>query len=85
MDVARLKHLPSGMSLCALCGSTTTSPGDLCTYHQEATGDWAVNNRLMCDFVHRGRIPPRLPPEQRVDDPRDELCAAGAVEMVAAV
>jgi hypothetical protein len=29
---------------------------------------WAESNRIMCDFVHRKKIPPRLAPEGRVDE-----------------
>jgi hypothetical protein len=43
------------MSLCVFCGHATLGGRDLCAYH-DATheDDWAVGNRLMCDFLHRG-------------------------------
>jgi hypothetical protein len=31
-------------------------------------GDWAAENRIMCDFIHRGIVPPRLPAAERADD-----------------
>jgi hypothetical protein len=30
--------------------------------------DWAVANRIMCDFFHRKKVPPRLAPPERDDD-----------------
>jgi hypothetical protein len=30
--------------------------------------DWAIANRIMCDFFHRGKVPPRLPQGERDDD-----------------
>jgi hypothetical protein len=30
--------------------------------------DWAAGNRIVCDLVHRGVVPLRLPKEQR-DEP----------------
>lgn len=57
------------MALCASCGLTTLS-GDvaLCPHHHAVYGDdWAIMNRIMCDFFHRGIEPPRLPKEDRDD------------------
>jgi hypothetical protein len=48
------------MSLCALCASPTADAG-LCTHHIFVFGDgssWATGNRIMCDFLHRGVVPP---------------------------
>jgi len=43
------------MSLCAVCGHTTGEPGSVCGYHGAGHGDdWARENRLMCDLLHRG-------------------------------
>ena len=41
----------------------------LCAHHTREGGDrWAENNRCMCDLLHRGRVPPRLPPAERKDE-----------------
>ena len=38
----------------------------LCAHHAPGScDDWTENNRLMCDLLHGGRIPPRLPPAER--------------------
>jgi len=35
----------------------------MCAHHVASSGDdWAMGNRIMCDFLHRGVSPP---PEQR--------------------
>jgi hypothetical protein len=46
------------MSLCAYCGHATV--GAWCDYHANVPDDddWATGNRAMCDFVHRGIVPP---------------------------
>ncbi len=52
------------MSLCAACALQLSDDMALCPHHHGLSGDdWATTNRLMCDFVHRGRIPPRTRPE----------------------
>lgn len=44
------------MSLCSACGLALAGDADFCPYHQTGYAeDWAVANRIMCDFVHRGR------------------------------
>ena len=52
--------------ICALCGlRLANADGDLCAHHMFGGGDaghWATGNRIMCDFVHRGIVPP-TPPE----------------------
>jgi hypothetical protein len=54
------------MSFCAACGIEIAGDGALCAYHRGRRGDgWAENNRCMCDLLHRGRVPPRLPPPDR--------------------
>ncbi len=46
------------MTLCAYCG-VEAPPGGLCSRHTFAHGDdWAKGNRVMCDFLHRGVLPP---------------------------
>ena len=45
------------MSLCVFCGHAVVGNRDLCGYHDAShEGDWAVGNRIMCDFVHRGIV-----------------------------
>jgi len=58
------------MSLCAVCGLEIPRGGsELCAGHVADTGNgWAENNRRMCDLLHRGLVPPRVPPAQREDD-----------------
>jgi len=54
------------MSLCACCGERVGDGGDLCGYHVLGDGsDWATGNRILCDFVHRGIVPPT---------PREVIC-----------
>jgi len=52
------------MSLCALCGHRTLGTEEICLFHffRTADDDWAAANRIMCDFLHRGIVPP-APPE----------------------
>ena len=59
------------MSLCAQCAQPTLGPGEFCAFHTAGqTEDWAAGNRLMCDFLHRGIVPP-TPPD--VADPSIEM------------
>ena len=61
------------MSLCAACGAKIPGDGTLCAHHVPGSRDaWAENNRLMCDLVHRSRVPARLPPAER----EEEFCDA---------
>ena len=54
------------MGLCAACGVRIPGDGTLCAHHVPGSGNhWAENNRLMCDLLHRGRVPSRLPPAER--------------------
>ena len=51
------------VSLCVLCRQPTLDSRSLCTYHHSGpVDDWAVGNRIMCDFLHRGIVSP-TPPE----------------------
>jgi hypothetical protein len=62
------------MSLCVSC--RTQLPGDerLCRHHDTPYDEeWAESNRIMCDFFHRKKLPPRLTPSQREDDLADYL------------
>jgi hypothetical protein len=57
------------MSLCASCGLQLTGDAALCPHHHCVYGDdWAVANRIMCDFFHRGKLPPRLAQTERDDE-----------------
>jgi hypothetical protein len=52
------------MSFCVLCAQPTLGRDDVCAYHLHGHGgDWATGNRIMCDFLHRGVVPP-APSEQ---------------------
>jgi hypothetical protein len=54
------------MSMCALCGFEMIGAEGLCPHHLASVEEsWAVANRIMCDFVHRGKTPPRLPEPER--------------------
>jgi hypothetical protein len=56
------------MSVCASCGLEILDGSGLCRHHMTVGDGWAESNRIMCDFVHRKKIPPRLAPEGRVDE-----------------
>jgi hypothetical protein len=70
------------MSRCAQCGFELEASVELCSHHHVRDEDWAASNRIMCDFLHRGKEPARLPPSARetVDvesvDPAAEVVAA---------
>ena len=52
------------MPLCVQCGVPATGSAEICSHHALSHGDdWAKANRIMCDFLHRGIIPPALPAE----------------------
>jgi hypothetical protein len=55
------------MSLCVLCGQPNPDDEILCSAHISTDEDWAVSNRIMCNFVHRGVVPPRVPTPGRSD------------------
>lgn len=57
------------MSLCAACGLQLNGDSALCAHHHSLDADnWAIGNRVMCDFLHRGKEPARLSHEDRRDD-----------------
>jgi hypothetical protein len=59
------------MSLCSMCGQQVVGNAGLCAHHVAASTDgWAVENRIMCDYFHRGIAPPRLPVADRNVDHR---------------
>jgi len=48
------------------CAQPTLDRDDVCAYHLPGHGDdWAIGNRIMCDFLHRGIVPPA--PSERSD------------------
>lgn len=51
---------------CSQCG--VIENGGLCAYHHFtlAGDEWAVSNRIMCDLLHRGTVPARVPREERL-------------------
>jgi hypothetical protein len=60
------------VSRCVNCGETVIDGSALCTHHVTGHGDdWAVGNRIMCDFVHRGIVLSR--PSAPVGQPIDFL------------
>jgi hypothetical protein len=67
--LARGLLVPRDVSICASCGLQLAGDSALCPHHHCVFGDdWAEGNRLMCDFFHRGKVPPRLPTEEPEDD-----------------
>lgn len=65
------------MSLCASCGLQLAGESNLCAHHHVGSeDDWASVNRIMCDFVHRGKAAPRLSPSERNDEPRATVAEA---------
>lgn len=70
------------MSLCASCGLQLSGDAALCPHHHVnySGEDWAAGNRIMCDFFHRGIVPPRVPePERRENETETEPWAYGVV------
>jgi hypothetical protein len=57
------------MSACVSCGLEISDSSELCRHHVSQGDGWAESNRIMCDFVHRKKIPTRLAPEGRADEP----------------
>jgi hypothetical protein len=57
------------MSLCVSCGLEQGDQSELCRHHLASQGNtWAASNRIMCDFLHRGKVPPRLRAGARMDE-----------------
>jgi hypothetical protein len=71
------------MSRCAQCGFELEASVELCPHHHVRDDDWAGSNRIMCDLLHRGREPARLPPSAREPVEIESLDPAAVV--VAAV
>lgn len=56
-------------SLCTSCGLTLPGDDGLCSHHHQVYGDdWAVGNRIFCNWIHRGVVPERLSPADRADE-----------------
>jgi hypothetical protein len=52
-----------------MCGLELSGDVALCPHHHGVyEDDWAVTNRIMCDFLHRGKIPGRLTRQERADE-----------------
>jgi hypothetical protein len=56
------------MSLCPSCGLEIIDRSGLCRHHLSQGDGWAESNRIMCDFVHRKKIPARLGSADRADE-----------------
>lgn len=56
------------MSLCSVCGIRLGGDASLCAHHDVPAHGWAAENRIMCDLLHRGIVPPRLPAVKLLDD-----------------
>ena len=64
------------------CGETLIGGSRLCPYHLTSHGDdWAMANRIMCDFVHRGIVlsRPSRPARQPIDFLVEELQGAETI------
>jgi hypothetical protein len=64
------------MSRCALCTTEVPAGQGLCPHHDAQEMGWAASNRIMCDLLHRGLVPPRVRPSEREDEFRGCLQAA---------
>ena len=58
------------MNRCALCGIELSDGGRLCGQHAYHDPGWAASNRVICDLLHRGIVPSRLPAIDRDEDLR---------------
>lgn len=68
---ARMRaNIEAGYVICPLC-ATSIRVGEMCPHHVANAvlgyDDWSRGNRIMCDFFHRRRVPPRLKDEERED------------------
>ena len=66
------------MNLCASCGIEIPPALTICVHHHHTDPEWARANRIMCDFLHRGIVPRRLPVREREDSRRDCLIEIAA-------
>ncbi len=59
-EAPRIVAAPFGV--CAICGGLIAARTGVCAAHLAvADADWAARNRLMCDLLHRGKLPPGPP------------------------
>ena len=58
------------MNRCVLCGVELPGGHDVCRQHDHHDPGWAASNRIVCDLLHRGVIPSRLPAVNREEDLR---------------
>ncbi len=66
-------------SLCSVCGQRVVGNVALCARHAAVSTDsWAVGNRILCDFLHRGIAPPRLRAADRIIDDQTRRLAETA-------
>jgi len=58
------------MALCASCGLQISDLVEMCPHHAYLAGteSWSRENRIMCDFFHRGVIPKRLTEAERAEE-----------------
>ena len=61
-----------------MCGASLYHDAQICPYHHSSDLDWPVFNRIMCDLLHRGVEPARLPLGEREDLMPDYSSAAEA-------
>jgi hypothetical protein len=62
------------MSPCSVCGQRVVGNAGLCAHHDAVSTDsWALGNRILCDFLHRGIAPARLPASERIDEATQRL------------
>lgn len=50
---------------CIVCSSANPDTPGMCSFHSPREDDWSVANRVMCDLIHRGKVPVRLPTSER--------------------
>ena len=55
--------------ICPVCGVGTTGDVAVCAHHLAAEYGWAEGNRILCNLLHRGLEPSRLPVLERGDEP----------------
>jgi hypothetical protein len=66
------------MNRCSQCGVDLPTTLTLCPHHLDHESTWAETNRIMCDFLHRGRAPARGPWAEREDALRGCLAEMAA-------
>ncbi len=56
------------MNRCCACGIELSEAMTLCPHHHFHDAGWAATNRIMCELLHRGLVPPRVPPADREEE-----------------